>query len=108
MDYLQIDCEPPATTYKILTSIPFEQYRFAVITFEHDYYVDASRKYRDLSRKFLQSMGYILAVNNISPDDNSSFEDWWIHPELVKTEVFDKMRCVNDKVKCAEKYMLGD
>lgn len=107
IDYLQLDCEPPATTYKILTSIPFEIYRFAVITFEHDYYVDASRRYRDLSRKFLKSMGYELVVNNVSPDDKSSFEDWWVHPALVDSKILKSMYNVDDKVKCAEKYMLG-
>jgi hypothetical protein len=107
IDYLQIDCEPPATTYKILTSIPFEKFRFAVITFEHDYYVDASRKYKDLSRKFLKAQGYVLMVNNVSPDDSSPFEDWWVHPSLVSSDVITRMRNVSEKVKCAEKYMLG-
>jgi hypothetical protein len=82
-------------------------YRFAVITFEHDYYVDASRSYRDLSRKFLKTMGYELVVNNVSPDDKSSFEDWWVHPALINIAILKKMRSVDDSVKCAEKYMLG-
>jgi hypothetical protein len=107
IDYLQIDCEPPSTTFKILTSIPFEQYRFAVITYEHDFCVDASRRYKDLSRKFLKAQGYILAVNNISPDDSNPFEDWWIHPALISSDTFARMRNVSEKVKCAERYMLG-
>lgn len=106
IDYLQIDCEPPATTYRILTQIPFEHYRFAVITFEHDYFVDASRKYRDLSRRFLKMQGYELLISNVSSDDSSPFEDWWIHPKLVSKDVINNMRNADDSIKRAEGFML--
>jgi SAM-dependent methyltransferase len=83
IDYLQIDCDPPETSLKILMSIPFEEFKFAVITFEHDYYSDDSKMIRDKSRKFLESYGYVMVVGNVSPDDNRPFEDWWVHPDLV-------------------------
>lgn len=108
IDYLQVDCDPPKVTYDTLLAIPFEKYKFAVITYEHDYYADARKIYRDLSRKYLQSFGYVLVVNNIAADDKNSFEDWWVHPDLVEPEIIQKMLCVNDKVKNAEKYMLYD
>lgn len=92
IDYLQIDCEPPHITYQILLSIPFEKYRFGVITFEHDHYLDISRTIRDKSREYLKSMGYILMVPNIQVNDKYPFEDWWIHPDLINEDIIRKLQ----------------
>jgi len=83
IDYLQLDIEPPNNTYEALLSIPFDKYKFNIITYEHDYYVDLTRSYREKSREYLQKMGYILFVANVSPNDDSPFEDWWIHKDLI-------------------------
>lgn len=91
VDYLQIDCEPSAVTFEILLMIPFDKYKFGVITYEHDYYVDITRSYREKSRKYLQSQGYVLVVNDVSPDGISTFEDWWVHPELIDSETIAKL-----------------
>jgi hypothetical protein len=107
IDYLQLDCEPPSTTYDILTMIPFEEYKFAVITFEHDFYADTTEKYRDLSRKYLTSKGYELVVSNISPNDDCPYEDWWVHPDLVSSSIIKKLKSIDDSTKNAEKYMLS-
>jgi hypothetical protein len=108
IDYLQLDCEPPSNTFQILLSIPFEKYRFAVITYEHDHYVDVSDSYRDKSRRYLVSMGYIPVATNISPDNNSPYEDWWIHPELVSPEIIEKMKAIGPEIKKADLYMFGE
>ena len=47
IDYLQLDCDPPEVTYKILLNMPFETHRFAVITYEHDYYCDETKSFRN-------------------------------------------------------------
>ena len=107
IDYLQIDCEPPATTYAILEMIPFEQCTFGVITFEHDYYADVTRSYREKSREYLLSKGYLLVVSNIAPDTTSAYEDWYVHPKHVDKAIIDKMLATNDFTKNAENYMLG-
>ena len=108
IDYLQLDCEPPETTYKIMTKIPFDKYKFAVITYEHDHYIDATRQYRKKSREFLTSKGYLLVVNDISPEGKCSFEDWWIHPDLINQEILETM-IDNDlsKIKNIKHYMYG-
>jgi len=83
IDYLQLDTEPAKNTYKALFEIPFEKYRFKIITYEHDYSADVTRSYRERSRYFFKSLGYELLVNDIGNTPESSFEDWWYHPDMV-------------------------
>ena len=107
IDYLQLDCDPPSVTYDILLSIPFETYKFAVITYEHDYYCDETKSFQEKSKKYLESYGYMRVVNNISPDEFRSYEDWWIHPDLIDNVVLEKMMYINDDTKKAENYLLN-
>lgn len=107
IDYLQLDIEPARNTYEALLKIPFDEYKFAVITYEHDHYVDVTRLCREKSREYLSSLGYELVVNDLSPDGKSNFEDWWIHPDLVDIKILEKMKCVDETIKKAEDYMLS-
>ena len=103
-DYLQLDCEPASKTFEILLSIPFDKYKFGIITYEHDYYLDMTRSYKQKSRNYLQSIGYKLIVNDVSADDDTSFEDWWIHPELIdysKIDLINQIKNINN----IEKYI---
>ena len=102
-DYLQVDCDPPWVSFEILKKIPFDQFRFAAITFEHDYYVDPAIK--EKSREFLKSKGYKLLVSDIAYNQVNSFEDWWIHPELVSTEIQQKLQDTSPNIKYAKNYM---
>ena len=108
IDYLQLDCEPASTTYEIMTRIPFNLVKFAVITYEHDDYVDMTGTYRNLSRQFLRSRGYELVVSDISPDGVSNFEDWWVHPDLVDKDIIRLMRDTSNRTKHATEYMLSE
>lgn len=105
VDYLQLDCEPSDITYEIMLKIPFDKFKFRTITYEHDHYQDRTKSYRRKSREFLQSKGYILVANDISPEGGSSFEDWYAHPDLIDPEILSKMTLVDDKIKNAEEYM---
>jgi hypothetical protein len=87
-DYLQVDCEPPAVSFEILKMIPFDKFKFAVVTFEHDYYADLSREIRDKSREYMKSKGYVLTIGNVSMNDDCPYEDWYVHPELVDMKNF--------------------
>jgi hypothetical protein len=96
IDYLQVDCEPAENTYKCLTAVPFDKYRFSVITFETDYYA-CGKKVRDSSREYLIDRGYVLVacdVNNIGDDP---FEDWYVDPSVVDESIFSKYVCVGKK-----------
>lgn len=106
IDYLQLDIEPSLRTYECLLKIPFDEYKFAVITFEHDYYVDVTRSVREKSREYLKSKGYVLVAGNIAAVDKCTFEDWWVHPDLVDKTVLQKMMQDNDDIKLVEDYML--
>ena len=85
MDYLQIDCNPPEISFSILKRIPLNRMRFSIITFEHDYWREASKdcgkSVRALSRDYLHRFGYYMVVSVCSR--GRSFEDWWIHPDLI-------------------------
>jgi FkbM family methyltransferase len=107
IDYLQLDCDPPNITFDILTKIPFEQYKFGVITYEHDFYNDVTGSYREKSRKFLRDYGYILIAGNISPyTDKYPFEDWWIHPDIIDENIWKIFKREDDIPINGEKYML--
>ena len=106
IDYLQVDCEPAAVTYKILTNLPFDKCDFKVITYEHDHYTDKDSEYRQLSRAFLIAKGYIMVVGNIAFDEVSEYEDWYIHPKHIKSEIIEKMLDTSDITQKASNYML--
>jgi len=106
-DYLQVDCEPPSISFEILKMIPFDQFKFAVITFEHDYYADLEKTIRDESRKYLESKGYVLVIGNVSMNDFCPYEDWWVHPDLVSQDKIAELLNDKDPVVNIEKFMLG-
>ena len=107
VDYLQLDIEPARHTYECMIKIPFDEYKFAVITYEHDYYVDVTKSYREKSREFLSSKGYVLVANDISPDGISNFEDWWVHPDLVDANILKRMSSVTNETQNCKDYILS-
>ena len=107
IDYLQLDCDPPNITFDILQKIPFDQYKFGVITYEHDFYNDNTGSYREKSRVFLKEKGYLLIAGNISPYRNTCpFEDWWIHPELIDENIYRLFQREKDTPINGEDYIL--
>ena len=101
IDYLQLDCDPPKVTYEILTKINFDSCDYKVITYEHDYYADDTKLYRDKSREFLKSKGYFLIVGDVAPNDTDNFEDWWVFPEYIDMDIMSKMSKQDDSIKNA-------
>ena len=107
IDYLQIDIEPCKNTFEALLLIPFDKYKFRVITYEHDHYVDITRSFRDKSRRYLNSMGYTLIFNDISPHEDCSFEDWWVHKDLIDHSIFQNLISVpKGEINLARDMML--
>lgn len=113
IDYLQIDIEPQANTLECLKRIPFDEYKFRVITYETDYYDPASsredsHRVREESRKILESRGYELLVGNVcNISDSDPFEDWYVDPTLIDSNILEIFRESREYNNPSEKYMLN-
>ena len=95
IDFLQVDIDegyqqnlhPKGNRFSTLhglMSIPLTQYRFSVITFEHDenmYF--KNREIKEMQRSILDSFGYTLIVRSV-------WEDWWVDPTVVKHSLMRK------------------
>jgi hypothetical protein len=108
IDYLQLDCDPPEITYKALLSLPLDSYKFAIITYEHDYYCDDTKSFQDKSSKYLESYGYIKVINNIAPDNHRNYEDWWIHPDLADRSQYEDLIDLSDRTKNSQYIFLQE
>lgn len=80
IDYLQIDCDE--ASIEILKRLPLESHKFGVITFEHDAY-RLGTGIRDEARSILEKHGYVLLVNDLAFTELCSYEDWYVHPDIV-------------------------
>jgi hypothetical protein len=69
VDYLSIDLEPPQVTLECLYKIPFDTYKFKVLTFETDEYREGGDTRREISRAFLREKGYLLIETVNRQDD---------------------------------------
>jgi hypothetical protein len=105
IDYLSIDCDPGWRTFEILQRMPWNRYRFRLITFEHDCHAEGPAV-KHASREFLQTQGYELVVNNISADGIAcDYEDWWVQPDLVDVERLQLHQLVDDSIKDYRHYL---
>jgi SAM-dependent methyltransferase len=97
IDYLQLDIEPASNTLLALKQIPLDDYRFSVITFEHDlYYAPENVAIKEEQKEILTSYGYVLAVENVMVDAPGwplrEFEDWWIDPKVVSEDKYKDLK----------------
>lgn len=88
IDYLQIDIEAPmdqggrpakdkGQPLLGLIALPLNEYRFSVISFEHEYLVYYKNQgVRDAQREILDSLGYSLVAR-------IGHEDWWVDTNIV-------------------------
>lgn len=112
IDYLQIDIEPQQQSLECLKLIPFDKYKFSVITFETDYYCptipkEESIKNREESRVYLKSMGYELIVGNVcNLSEDDPFEDWYVNPSLVSSEIISLTKSTSEFNNPPEEFFL--
>lgn len=83
VDYLSLDLEPPDKTFDILSLIPWDKYKFKVITFEHDDYREEYKKFqfKQRSRDLFSSLGYKLVSESMTNNffyGVSNSEDWYV------------------------------
>ena len=95
VDYLSVDID--TISYDALQLIPFDDYKFKVITIEHDGYLYGDQ-YRKLQRDYLSNLGYMLLCSNVYVEQDGyygkefPFEDWWIHPDEFDDELINKIK----------------
>jgi hypothetical protein len=111
IDYLQIDLEPAdGSTLKTLQKLDaevFDKYKFATITFEHDYYRTNAYNTRLASREILLKRGYVCVFEDIhNIDPNIVYEDWYVHPELVDMEYVNTL-IKNNQNKYIQNHITG-
>jgi hypothetical protein len=92
IDYLQIDIDDPSLD--CLIRLPLTDYRFSVITFEHDAYKSDHGSYvRTVSRRIFQQHNYEMIAGNISnTTHNDVYEDWWVDPAVVDPKLIEIFR----------------
>jgi len=102
LDYLQIDLDvnnkSTLDTLYLLNNTVFDKYKFATVTFEHDIYTGDYFNTRELSREIFKDRGYILIfpdVNVFWENSYKKFEDWYIHPHLISSEIIDKCKTIS-------------
>ena len=85
IDYFSFDLEPPLLTLEVLKRIPFDKYKFGVITFEHDAYrdFDTVRPSREIFIKNGYKKVKTEVMRQFEIETIQYSEDWWIHPDLV-------------------------
>jgi hypothetical protein len=100
IDYLQIDLHGDhqpgqkasndiTKPLKCLTSLPLQDYRFSVITFDFgNLNAFNNLAIRDAQRQILSSYGYNLLVDLF-------YEDWWVDGEYIPYEVYNRFHQYN-------------
>jgi hypothetical protein len=96
IDYLSLDID--TLSLDVLKILPLDEYRFKVITIEHDAYVFGD-EYRDPQRNILTSHGYLLVCSNVYVEQpgyegkECPFEDWWIDSSEFDSNLIEKIKC---------------
>ena len=96
IDYLSLDVD--TVSLDVLRILPLDEYRFKVITVEHDGYLYGD-KYREQQRNLLNSYGYLLLCSNVYVEQSGyegkecPFEDWWIDPSEFDSDLIEKIKC---------------
>jgi hypothetical protein len=98
VDYLSLDIDPASVTFNALQRLPHGDYRFSVITYEHDSYVSGGR-WMELSREYLARLGYVRVVSNVLCCGRD-FEDWYVDPRVVSPEVYEPF--ISTRTECAD------
>lgn len=86
IDYLSLDIEPSKNTLKVLENLLLTEFRFGVITFEHDKYSSGPQVMLE-SRKLLENNGYVRVVSNVLVNGRD-FEDWYVDPNQIQERIW--------------------
>jgi hypothetical protein len=91
IDYLQLDIDPSINTFNCLLKMPLSDYKFKVITFEHDIHADPQNAiYQSIGHSFLENHGYQRIAKNVRYN-GFAFEDWYVNPSFVNLSDIPKL-----------------
>ena len=109
IDYLQIDLDvnnkSTLDTFLLLNNTVFDKYTFATITLEHDIYTGNFYNTQNITREILKNRGYVLVFPNVRvfwEGNYKPFEDWYIHPDLIDINLFDKINSDKESLNSDE------
>lgn len=102
IDYLSLDMEVVGERYKLLQKLLETDYKFKVITIEHDAHIGPKFVVNEQipQRELLNNSGYILVCSDVSQKDYplSFYEDWWVNKEFFNEEEIQSWK--SDKLSC--------
>lgn len=99
IDYLSLDVD--TLSLNVLNILPLDEYKFKVITIEHDGYLYGD-EYREQQRSILESFGYLLLCSNVYVQQPGyegkeyPFEDWWVDPSEFDESLMQKLKSENE------------
>lgn len=99
VDYLQLDIDPSHVTLKALNNLNesvMDDYKFSVVTYEHDFSQTGDPTPRLKSREIFEDRGYFPVFKDVANNKvHCVFEDWYVHPDLVDMEIVEKLQFKN-------------
>lgn len=88
IQYVSIDIDPTTGNIDVLKSLPFDDYIFNAITFEHNLYLKDHpnstetphvERVKNEAKEFMASQGYTLYKEDVEFQPGKPFEDWYIY-----------------------------
>lgn len=85
VSYISFDVD--SSTIKALENFPFEEFPFAVMSFEHDLYRQDGQAKKDACIKRLEKENYAILMENVKAKPSLPFEDWWINLDCFDPDI---------------------
>ena len=94
IDYLSLDID--TLSLDVLKILPLDEYRFKVITIEHDRYRLGDSDC-DEQREILSKHNYRLLCKDVLVDiwigwTKAPYEDWWVNAEMFDAKLLDNLQ----------------
>lgn len=92
--YLSCDIEPPYNTFSALQTVINQGISFKCITFEHDLYQYTEKDFNQISKEYLCSCGYKVAVTDVYwKRPSNHFETWFVREDInFESTTFEKWK----------------
>lgn len=106
IDYLSLDCDPQPQGLIALNNILKSNYRFNVVTFEHDNYTNRDEKEKLVSRYLMKKHGYKLMIQGGLSPTRLDHEDWYVDPDFVDMKLAKDLRTKVNKSNCFTHFFI--